>query len=278
MLFFNHLSMQEIQKIEECSSFILHRVAARPRIGVVLGSGLGGLVAEMQVTDRISYRDIPHFPVSTVAGHHGELVFGTLSGIPLCVLNGRKHFYEGVSMREVVFPILVLKAIGIDTVILSNAAGGLNSSFQVGDVMVMTDHISHFWASPVRGDVSAFLNQKRPVELYSLALVKAALQTARNLRIPLQHGVYLAHSGPYYGTAAESRMQRAMGADAVGMSTCPEAVMAGSLGMKVLAFSVITDLAYDGVDEHPSHEAVLRAANTAGEKLVRLVSQLVSAL
>lgn len=266
--------MNEQKKVNDACDFIRNNSEMRPRTAVVLGSGLGGLVGELLITNRISYGKIPHFPVSTVAGHSGELVFGTLSGTEVCVLNGRKHYYEGVPIREVVFPILVLKAIGIENVILSNAAGGLNPSFHVGDLMVMTDHINHFWNTPLFGDDNAFLQKKSPTPAYSPEMIALARKTAERLQIPLQHGVYLAHSGPYYGTAAESRMQHRLGADAVGMSTIPEAIMAKSLNMNVLSFSVITDLAYDGVDIHPTHEVVLQAAQSAGEKLVRIVSEL----
>lgn len=245
----------------------------RPKIAVVLGSGLGGLVDAMQVADRIPYRDIPDFPVSTVAGHAGEMLFGRLNDVEICVLNGRKHFYEGVPMDEVTFPVRVLKELGIDVLILSNAAGGLNPSFQVGDIMLMTDHIAQFGAKPL-GSVEVEPHFA-PVRIYSSRLIWQTRHSAAKLQIPLQHGIYLAHSGPYYGTRAESRMQRLLGADAVGMSTIPEAVVARSLGMEVLAFSVITDLAAEGVEEHPTHEAVLRAAQTAGEKLVRLVSDVI---
>lgn len=264
----------ENQYITESSTYIKAHTQLQPKIGVVLGSGLGGLVGQMNVCDRISYRDIPHFPVSTVAGHSGELVMGYLNGTALCVLNGRKHYYEGVPMREVVYPTMVLKALGIETVIFSNAAGGLNPSFHVGDLMVMTDHISHFWDSPLQR-IAGMPAKKSPTTIYNPELVRLTLVAAKTLGIAIQHGVYLAHSGPYYGTRAESRMQSQLGADAVGMSTIPEVIIAKSLGMNILSFSVITDLAYIGVTEHPSHEAVLEAAKVAGEKLVRIVTELV---
>ena len=178
-------------------------------------------------------------------------------------------------MPEVVFPIKVLHSLGIETLILSNAAGALNPSFEVGDVMLIEDHISLFPVNPFEGmpDVAekAVLH---PMEIYSKELINKTLQVAKKLDIPLQHGVYTAHSGPYYGTLAESTMQFRMGADAVGMSTIPEAQMAKMLGMNVLAFSVLTDLAIIGAHDHPTHEAVLKAATAAGEKLVCLVSEL----
>ena len=239
----------------------------------MLGSGLGGLVDAMQVTDRIPYRHIPDFPVSTVAGHAGEMLFGSLNGVEVCVLNGRKHFYEGVPMDEVTFPVRVLKELGGQVLILSNAAGGLNPSFQVGDVMLMTDHIAQFGVKPL--GTTTVDSKLSPVQVYSRRLLWQTLNSAKKLQIPLQHGVYLAHSGPYYGTRAESKMQHLLGADAVGMSTIPEAVVARSLGMEVLAFSVITDMAAECVEDHPTHKAVLRAAKTAGEKLVRLVAEVI---
>lgn len=252
------------------SNFIFSRTALRPQVAVVLGSGLGGLVEKMQVVDRIPYSEIPGFPVSTVAGHAGELLMGTLSGVEICVLNGRKHFYEGEPMDVVTFPTRVMRELGVRLLILSNAAGGLNPSFEVGDLMLVTDHIAQFGAKPL-GSVPV-APHFGPVSVYSRRWLTEVRRIADRLRIPLQHGVYLAHSGPYYGTRSESRMQHLLGADAVGMSTIPEAVVAKSLGMDVLAFSVITDLAYDGADAHPTHEAVLRAAQIAGEKLVQIVA------
>lgn len=254
------------------AAYIFSHTTLRPRIAVVLGSGLGGLVDAMQVVDTLAYADIPGFPVSTVAGHAGTMLFGTFNGVELCVLNGRKHFYEGVPMDEVTFPVRVLQELGVRTLILSNAAGGLNPSFNVGDLMLVRDHIAQFGAKPLGGvGVEPHFG---PVEVYSARLLQLAHQQAVKLQIPMQHGVYLAHSGPYYGTRAESRMQHRLGADAVGMSTIPEAVVGRALGMEVLAFSVITDLAAEGVEEHPTHEAVLRAAQSAGEKLVRLVKEI----
>ena len=268
----------EENTLESCA-FIKGKVSDFPKIAVVLGSGLGGLSAEVAVHQEISYRDIPHFPVSTVAGHSGNMVIGTLNRVPVCILNGRKHFYEGVPMREVVFPVKVLHSLGVETLILSNAAGALNPSFQVGDVMLIEDHISLFPANPFEGmpDV-AEKAVSHPIDIYSKELIKKTLQVAKKLDIPLQHGVYTAHSGPYYGTLAESTMQFQMGADAVGMSTIPEAQMAKMLGMNVLAFSVLTDLAIIGSHDHPTHEAVLKAATAAGEKLVCLVGELLPEL
>lgn len=261
------------KKVQESSAFIRNLVSATPAAAVILGSGLGELTKSMEITTRLSYKDIPHFPVSTVAGHQGEMVFGKLNGTEICVLNGRKHYYEGVPMAETVFPVYVLKELGIRTLILSNAAGGLNPSFQVGDLMLMTDHISFFFDTPLQ-KTAGVEPQMAFSELYSRRLASLAKRKAAELHIPLQHGTYLAHSGPYYGTAAESRMQARMGGDAVGMSTIPEAIAARSLQMEILSFSVITDLAYDGVDEHPTHEKVLEAAQKAGISLVKLVREL----
>lgn len=258
--------------VTAAATHIFSHTSLRPRIAVVLGSGLGGLVDAMQVVDTLAYADIPGFPVSTVAGHAGTMLFGTFNGVELCVLNGRKHFYEGAPMEEVTFPVRVLQHLGVKTLVLSNAAGGLNPSFNVGDLMLVRDHIAHFGVKPLGGvGVEPHFG---PVQVYSERLLQLAYKQAVALKIPMQHGVYLAHSGPYYGTRAESRMQHRLGADAVGMSTIPEAVVGHALGMEVLAFSVITDLAAEGVEEHPTHEAVLRAAQSAGEKLVRLVKEI----
>lgn len=258
--------------VTAAATYIFSHTSLRPRLAVVLGSGLGGLVDAMRVVDALDYADIPGFPVSTVAGHAGTMLFGTFNGVELCVLNGRKHFYEGAPMEEVTFPVRVLQHLGVKTLVLSNAAGGLNPSFNVGDLMLVRDHIAHFGVKPLGGvGVEPHFG---PVQVYSERLLQLAYKQAVALKIPMQHGVYLAHSGPYYGTRAESRMQHRLGADAVGMSTIPEAVVGHALGMEVLAFSVITDLAAEGVEEHPTHEAVLRAAQSAGEKLVRLVKEI----
>ena len=260
-------------KYAESVKFIENQAGIHPKIGIVLGSGLGNLVQQMKVETTIPYANIPHFPVSTVAGHRGELVFGELNGVEVCVLNGRKHYYEGCTIQEVVEPLHIIHELGVKVLILSNAAGGLNPSFQVGDVMLINDHINMMAAHPLFGrenglQPSHYLSSKI---LYSKILRNITLSIAKNNDIPLQRGVYLAHSGPYFGTRAESAMQFNLGADAVGMSTIPEAIQAAALDMEVLAFSVITDLAAIGTIEHPTHEAVLKAAQYAGEKLTRII-------
>lgn len=258
-----------MSKYTESVEFIENQTAIRPKVAIVLGSGLGNLVERMKVETTIPYANIPHFPVSTVAGHRGELVFGELNGVEVCVLNGRKHYYEGCTIQEVVEPLQVIHELGVKVLILSNAAGGLNPSFQVGDVMLINDHINLMFAHPLFGQDKP--HQISSKLLYSKILRSITLSIAKNNDIPLQQGVYLAHSGPYFGTRAESAMQFNMGADAVGMSTIPEAIQAAALNMEVLAFSVITDLAAIGTVEHPTHDAVLKAAHRAGEKLTQLI-------
>ena len=265
-----------MNKSKESCSFIQNIVKSQPKIAIVLGSGLGGIANQLVLHQSISFADIPYFPVSTVVGHQGTMLFGTLNGVEVCVLNGRKHFYEGAPMQDVVFPIYVLKALGIRTLILSNAAGGLNPVFRVGDIMVLNGHINHIFSHPLRAHQETYgMMALHPVEVYSRRLIQLTHTLAQEQGLRLMEGVYLAHSGPYFGTQAESRMQYRLGADAVGMSTIPEAIVAKSLNINVLAFSVITDLANGYQEEHPSHEAVLQAATLAGDRLVKLVMQLV---
>lgn len=260
----------------ESVKYIESKTQMRPKIAIVLGSGLGGLVEKIQIEATIPYAQIPNFPVSTVAGHRGELVMGKLNGVEVCIMNGRKHYYEGCGIQEVVAPLHVLHGFGIETLVLSNAAGGLNPSFHVGDVMLMEDHINMMFAHPLFGNANDISSLKNTMhnELYSKSLRKITLEIAEKENIALQKGVYLAHSGPYFGTRAESAMQSNMGADAVGMSTIPEAIQARALNMNVLAFSIITDIAAIGAHEHPTHDMVLKAANKASDRLLLLVEKL----
>ncbi len=259
--------------INEASEYISQRIPYKAFISIVLGSGLGNLIHEIAIDKRIPYSTIPHFPVSTVVGHEGELIVGRIGRKRVFVLNGRKHYYEGESIQKVVFPIQVMQQLGVKKLILSNAAGGLNPSFAVGDVMLIKDHINWLFDNPLTGMMNTNLH---PTTIYSSDLIKLTQQIAKEKKISLQSGVYLATSGPYYGTQAESRSQFQLGADAVGMSTVPEALAAFRLGMNVLAFSVITDIAAIGVEEHPTHEKVVQAAQSAGEKMIVLVKEIIN--
>jgi len=267
-----------LQKINESASFLKSKITIQPKIGIVLGSGLGALVDEVDIMVEIPYKDIPNFPVSTVEGHRGSLIFGKLNGIEVMVMSGRFHYYEGYTMKEVTFPIRVMKAIGVEKLILSNAAGGMNPTFKIGDVMIIKDHINFFFDNPLMGKNYDELGPRFPSmnEVYSKKLVKLAHKIAEEHGIYVQQGVYLGVSGPCFETPAEYRAFYILGADTVGMSTVPEAIAAIHQGMEVFAMSVITDLGVIGVVEVASHEEVLAAAQKAGPKMVKIVSEMVT--
>ena len=272
--------MLDIDKIKESARFIEQNISEHPQTAIVLGSGLGGLVEEIQNRKEIAYKDIPNFPVSTVQGHRGTLIFGTLNGTPVLVMSGRFHYYEGYSMQTLTFPLQVFSQLGIKKIILSNAAGGLNPSFDIADIMIITDHINLMANNPLLGPNNDQLGPRFPdmSEAYSHRIVKLAQKIAAEQNIKLQHGVYIGVTGPCYETPAEYHAFHILGADAVGMSTVPETIMARYLGMEVFALSVITDLGVLGQIEKASHEEVLNAAHKAEPNMIRLVKALVPQL
>jgi purine-nucleoside phosphorylase len=265
------------QRIAQTVEYLNNRKTINPKIAIVLGSGLGGLTEKIDVVDEIPYKEIPNFPVSTVEGHKGTMIFGRLNGVEVLVFSGRFHYYEGYPMDVVTFPQQILPGIGVKTVILSNAAGGMNPTFQVGDIMLIRDHINHFFTNPLIGPNDDELGPRFPnmSEVYSHRLVKLAQQTGKKLNIHLQEGVYIGVSGPCFETPAEYKMFYLFGADAVGMSTVPEAIMARHRGLEVFALSVITDLGIIGRVEKASHEEVLEAAAAAGPQVVDLIYNMV---
>ena len=235
---------------------------------------------QIHIIDEIAYLDIPHFNISGVAGHKGTLIYGTFHGVELLILNGRIHYYEGWSMEEIVFPTRVLHAFGVKTLLLSNAAGGMNPSFKIGDVMIIKDHINFFGDNPLMGKNNdelgpRFLSMNEP---YSKRIIQMATQIAKQHHLSLQKGVYAGVSGPNYETPAECRMLHILGADAVGMSTIPENIAAKHVGMEVFALSVITDLAVVGQMEEISHEEVLKAASIATPTMIKLIYELLPQL
>lgn len=265
------------KRIEKTVEYLNFRKTINPKIAIVLGSGLGGLTEKVEIVDEIPYQDIPYFPVSTVEGHKGTMIFGRLNGVEVLVFSGRFHYYEGYSMDVVTYPEQILPGLGVKTLILSNAAGGMNPTFQVGDIMLIRDHINHFFTNPLIGPNDdelgpRFLNMS---EAYSHRLVKLAQQTGKKLNIHLQEGVYIGVSGPCFETPSEYKMFYLFGADAVGMSTVPEAIMARHRGIEVFALSVITDLGIIGRVEKASHEEVLAAAAAAGPQVVELIYNMV---
>jgi len=252
----------------------------KPEIGIVLGTGLGGLVKMIDIEKKIPYHDIPNFPVSTVSGHSGTLIYGYLSGKKVLAMQGRFHYYEGWEMSEVTFPIRVMHLIGVETLMVSNACGGVNPKFSVGDVMIITDHINMMPEHPLRGENDErfgprFLDMHEPYSKRMINLMKAI---AAENKIDIKEGVYLALQGPTFETPAEYRMVKLMGADAVGMSTVPEVIVAKHMGMQCFGLSVITDLGIEGKIEEVSHEAVQLAAKASEEMISKLVESFIGKL
>ena len=269
-----------INKIEETTDFFKKRIKEIPSIGIILGTGLGELVNHISITDKIPYEEIPNFPVSTVEGHSGQLIFGSLGGKQIMAMQGRFHYYEGYNMKEVTFPVRVMQGLGINTLFVSNAAGGMNKEFQVGDVMVITDHINLFPENPLRGKNYEQLGVRFPAmtEAYSLGLIAMADDIAREEGIRLMHGVYVGTPGPTFETPAEYEYFRIIGGDAVGMSTVPEVIVANHAGMNVFGVSVITDLGGKEIKMVPTHEEVQKAALKAQPVMSGLITQMLERL
>lgn len=269
-----------LEMIEETSSFIRRQVGETPEIAIILGSGLGNLADHMEVKCEIDYHDIPNFPVSTVAGHAGKLIFGNLGGKYVMAMKGRFHYYEGYGMKQVTFPVRVMQHLGVKTLFVSNAAGGMNKEFRVGDVMVITDHINLFPENPLRGKNYDELGTRFPAmtEAYKKYLVKYADEIADECGLRLMHGVYVGTTGPTFETPAEYEYFRVIGGDAVGMSTVPEVIVANHAGIDVFGVSVITDLGGKDIDYVPTHEEVQQAAETAAPVMVKLITEMLKKL
>lgn len=263
--------------LQQAAKFLKCRIPEVPKTGIILGSGLGRLVGELDLLIKIPYAEIPGFPVSTVEGHSGELVVGVLEGQKVLVLSGRFHYYEGYSMESVIFPIRVMKSIGVERLIVTNAAGGLNPDFEPGDLMLIEDIISLLPENPLRGPNDKRLGPRFPdmSAPFEEEWSRKALEMAKIMGIPLKRGVYVGVQGPNLETKAEIRYMRLIGGDAVGMSTVPEVIAAHHMGMRVLAFSVITNESIPKIAKEFTHEEVVQVANLAGEKLVRLVKGVV---
>jgi purine-nucleoside phosphorylase len=269
-----------ITKINEAVNYIQSLYKHKPLVGIILGSGLGNFTNEMNIEKEIAYTDIPHFPVSTVIGHSGKLIFGELSGKKVVAMSGRFHFYEGYSAQDVVFPIRVMKFLGIQTLFLSNAAGGMNPDFIVGDLMIITDHISLFTTNPLIGKNYEELGTRFPdmSEAYSKLLINKARDIAAKKNIDIKEGIYACVTGPTFETRAEYKLLHIVGAAAVGMSTVQEAITAIHLGLTVFAVSVITDLGIREEENKITHEEVLHAAREAEPKLAHIFKELVAQL
>ncbi|MBJ2183608.1 MAG: purine-nucleoside phosphorylase [Muribaculaceae bacterium] len=267
-----------LDKIKETAAFLAAKVADMPDTAIILGTGLGTLVDHMEDKQYIPYAEIPNFPVSTVEGHSGNLIFGTLGGKRVMAMQGRFHYYEGYDMKQVTFPVRVMRALGVDTLFVSNAAGGMNKEFRVGDVMVITDHINLFPENPLRGKNYKELGDRFPAmtEPYDHALVDLADKIAAEKGLRLMHGVYVGTTGPTFETPAEYEYFRVIGGDAVGMSTVPEVIVAKHGGMRVFGISVITDLGGKDIHDVPSHEEVQQAAVKAQPTVVALMRDMVA--
>ena len=264
-------------KIQETVAFLRQLTNGfQPEVGAVLGSGLGGLSKGIDIEYAIPYKDIPNFPVSTVAGHKGQLLFGTIAGKRIVAMQGRFHYYEGYTTKEVTFPIRVLAALGIRFIILSNASGGINPTFDVGDVMFISDHIN-LLPNPLIGPHDERLGVRFPDmgEAYNKKLMKLADAIAYSLDIDVQHGVYVGDTGPSYETPSEYQYYRVIGGDAVGMSTTPEAIVARQSNLPVFGVSVISDLGGKNIECFITHEEVITAVTKAEPKLIAIITELI---
>ena len=266
-----------LERIQETASFLRSKMHTCPETAIILGTGLGSLVNEITDKYEISYEEIPHFPVSTVEGHSGKLIFGKLGEKEIMAMQGRFHFYEGYSMKEVTFPIRVMRELGIKTLFVSNAAGGMNPDFEIGDLMIITDHINFFPEHPLRGkNISYGPRFPDMSEAYYKALIQKADEIAIEKGIKVQHGIYIGTQGPTFETPAEYKMFHILGADAVGMSTVPEVIVANHCGIRVFGVSVITDLGVEGKIVEVSHEEVQKAADEAQPRMTTIMRELIN--
>ncbi len=265
-------------KVMNAAEAIKSRISCQPEVAIILGSGLGEVAEHLGQQEVMPYADIPGFPVSSVEGHAARLVFGSIGRKKVVSMQGRFHYYEGLSMKEVTFPIYVLKQLGVKNIIITNACGGINTSFAPGDFMLITDHINMSGTNPLIGPNDERFGRRFPdmTEVYDSALLRFARSTAKELDIPVREGVYAYFTGPCFETAAEIRAFRTLGADAIGMSTAPEATVAKYLGMRVLGISCITNMATGIAKTEHSHEEVLAAAEKSSKSFCRLTEKLLA--
>ncbi|MTI31840.1 purine-nucleoside phosphorylase [Xanthovirga aplysinae] len=265
------------ERIKEATEFIQKRVSQTPDFGIILGTGLGGLVNELEISEEIPYEEIPHFPVSTVISHHGKLIFGKLEGRKVVVMQGRFHYYEGYSMKEVTFPVRVMKLLGIEKLFISNAAGALNPAYQISDLMVINDHINLMPENPLTGQNLDQFGGRFPdmSEPYELGMIEQAMRIGEELNISIHQGVYSAVPGPNLETKAEYRYLRIIGADAVGMSTVPENIVARHMDLPCFAISVITDICSEGNVKKISIDEIFAAINKAEPNLSNIIRKLI---
>lgn len=273
--------MQQLwNQIEEATAHIRKVWQGTPKVGLILGTGLGGLAQQIEQQATIEYGDIPHFPVSTVQSHAGRLVCGTLRGVPIVAMEGRFHYYEGYSLQQVTFPVRVMKALGAETLLVTNAAGGMNPQLDLADLVLIEDHINFLPDNPLRGVNDDRLGPRWPdlCEPYTRSLIELTRKSALEMGIHVHKGVFVAVSGPNLETRAEYRMLKLIGADVVGMSTVPEVLVAVHAGMKVIGFSVVTDICLPDHLEPVNIQKILDNAAKGGEKLARLIPRVIEQL
>ena len=268
-----------ITKIKQSSDFIKKKIALKPEVGIILGTGLGGLVKEIENIESINYDEIPNFPISTVEGHSGKLIFGKLGGKNVVAMQGRFHFYEGYSMEQVTFPVRVLKELGIKTLLLSNASGGVNPNFEIGDLMIISDHINLI-PNPLIGKNFSELGLRfvDMINAYDKILIEKAEKIATQNNISIKKGIYTATTGPTFETPAEYYFFRVIGSDTVGMSTAPEVVVARHMNIPCFAISIITDLGVPGKIVEISHEEVQQVAQKSEQKMTIIFKKLIQEL
>lgn len=266
-----------LEKIQETAEYLKKRIPTSPKTGIILGTGLGNLVTQLTETTEIPYETIPNFPVSTVEGHSGKLIIGKLGGKDVLAMQGRFHYYEGYDMKQVTFPVRVMYALGIRTLLVSNASGGMNPDFEIGDLMLITDHINLFPEHPLRGKNHNELGNRFPdmSEAYSKELLTKAKAVAASHSIKVVEGVYVGTTGPTFETPAEYRYFRIIGGDAVGMSTVPEVIVANHAGMKVFGMSIITDLGVPGKIVEVTHEEVQEIGNKVQPLMTKIMMGMV---
>ena len=269
--------MEQIKAILEAKEYITKMINVKPELGLILGSGLGDLADEIKNPFTIPYADIPNFPISTVAGHAGELIIGALEGKIVMAMKGRFHYYEGYSIQDIILPVRVMKTLGVKTLIVTNACGGMNPDFHAGDLMLITDHINFMWSNPLIGPNLDEFGSRFPdiSRAYTKELLDLGKQVASNLGIEVRSGVYCGISGPSFMTRSELRMLRQWGADAVGMSTIPEVIAAAHMSMDVLGVSCVTDMAIADELEPINHNIVMNMANQAKPKFTKLLKGII---
>jgi purine-nucleoside phosphorylase len=268
-----------LEKINETVDFLKRKGFRSPEAGIILGTGLGGLTAKINNSIEIDYREIPNFPVPTVDGHEGKLIYGDFGKKKIVAMKGRFHFYEGYGAQEIAFPVRVLKYLGIQCLFVSNAAGGVNPDFQIGDIMIITDHI-HLLPNPLIGPNDERIGPRFPdlCEAYDKYMIKKAMIIAEEQGIRVHKGIYLSTSGPTFETPSEYKYFRTIGADAVGMSTTPEVIIARHMGLPCFAVSIITDLGVEGKIEYTTHESVKKEAAKTEARMTSIMTELIASL